>query len=267
MLKQYSKYLWLLASLILIAPMIICSQKQQIQKFVNEDEFDYYQQEKILATKIKFQNQIPAFGFSNLIGDWNYLQFIQYFGNWEAREITGYSLVPEYFAAMVEQDPRFVRAYLSLSTANSIYAAQPQKTVDYLNQVLNNIDPSKFSDSAYLWSYKAVDEILFLGDTKAAENSFRIAADWAKKRGDEDGELIAQRNLETAEFLATNPDSKAVRIGAWSTVLSKVHDNKTKRYVLDQLKALGAEVVINSQGQFRITVPQEDYEASSESIS
>ena len=65
--------------------------------------------------------------------------------------------------------------------------------------VLTNIDPNKSSYASYLWTYKAVDEILFLGDTKAAEKSYRMAANWASKRGDEEGNLIARRNLETAE--------------------------------------------------------------------
>ena len=195
------------------------------------------------------------------------MQFIQYFGDGEARDITGYSLIPEYFSAMVEQDPYFVKAYLSISAANSIYAAHPQKTVEFLNQVLTNIDPNRSSYASYLWTYKAVDELLFLGDTKAAESSYRMAADWASKRGDEEGKLIARRNLETADFLATNPDSKAVRIGAWSLILNNAHDDKTKRYILEQLKALGAEIVVNSQGRLEIRAPRQDYEASSESTS
>ena len=85
-----------------------------------------------------------------------------------------------------------------------------------------------------------------------------MAADWASKRGDEEGELIARTNLETAEFLATNPDSKIVRIGAWSLILNNAHDDKTRRYILEQLKALGAEIVVNSQGRLEIRAPQKD---------
>ena len=256
MTKKYFKYILLLASLFILAPIILCLQKKQVEKLVHEDELDFIQQEKTLAAKVKLQNKIPDFGFSNLIGDWTYLQFIQYFGDGEARDITGYSLIPEYFSVIVQQDPYFVKAYLSLSGANSIYAAQPQKTVEFLNQVLTNIDPNRSSYASYLWTYKAVDELLFLGDTKAAESSYRMAADWASKRGDEEGKLIARRNLETADFLATNPDSKAVRIGAWSLILNNAHDDKTKKYVLEQLKALGAEIVVNSQGRLEIRAPQ-----------
>ena len=265
MLKKYFKYTWLLTSILVMASILLCLQKKQVTRLASDAESDYYQQEKKLAAKVQLQKKIPDIGFSNLIADWSYLQFIQYFGDGKAREITGYSLIPEYFSVMVERDPYFVKAYLSLSAANSIYAAQPKKTVEFLNQILTNIDPNKFSYASYIWAYKAVDEILFLGDTKAAEKSYRMAADWASKQGDEHGDYMARRNLETADFLATNPDSKAVRIGAWSVILQNTHDDKTRRYVLDQIKALGAEIVINSQGQLEIRAPQKDYEDSSRS--
>ncbi len=267
MMKKYLKSICFFSSLCIISTLIFCLQKKQVDKLAHEDNFNVIKQEKKLAATVKLQNKIPDFGFSNLTSNWNYLQFIQYFGDGAAREITGYSLIPEYFAAMVKQDPYFVRAYLSLSAANSIYAAQPQKTVEFLEQVLTHIDPQKFPYASYLWTYKAVDELLFLGDTKAAEHSYRMAAKWAKKRGDEAGKLIAQRNLETAEFLATNPDSKLVRISGWSFILSNAHDDKTRRYILEELKTLGAEIVVNSQGKLEIRLPEKDYEVSPESIS
>ncbi len=266
-MKKYFKYTWLFTSLCILASIILGLQKKQVEKLAKEDNFDVIQQEKKIAATVKLQNKIPDFGFSNLTSNWNYLQFIQYFGDGEAREITGYSLIPEYFAAMVKQDPYFVRAYLSLSAANSIYAAQPKKTVEFLDQILTYIKPEKFPYASYLWTYKAVDELLFLGDTKAAEHSYRMAADWAMKRGDAEGESIAQRNLATAEFLATNPDSKLVRIAGWSFILNNAHDDKTRRYVLEQLKALGAEIVINPQGQLEIRLPEKDYKVSPKSIS
>ena len=123
MINKYLKYTWLLACFLLIFSIIFCLQKKQLEKLVYEDNFDFYQQEKALATKVKLQNKIPDFGFSNLIGDWTYLQFIQYFGDGEARDITGYSLIPEYFSAMLEQDPYFVKAYLNLSAVSRFLLA------------------------------------------------------------------------------------------------------------------------------------------------
>ena len=35
---------------------------------------------------------LPSFGFDNLIADWTFLKFLQYFGDDEARDVTGYDL-------------------------------------------------------------------------------------------------------------------------------------------------------------------------------
>lgn len=51
-------------------------------------------QEKLDGVVLKIQDQMPTLGFDNLLADWNYLNFIQYFGDRQAREITGYTLSP-----------------------------------------------------------------------------------------------------------------------------------------------------------------------------
>ena len=89
MVKKYFKYACLLTSILLIGSIVLCLQKKQVTRLVDEDKLDYHQQEKALAAKVKLQNKIPDFGFSNLIGDLTYLQFIQYFGDVEARDRTG----------------------------------------------------------------------------------------------------------------------------------------------------------------------------------
>lgn len=257
----------LVINILLIGSSIFYLQKQQISSYFKQNDSDLNRQEANLLSKINLQRKTPSFGYDNILGNWLYLQFVQYFGDGEVRDKVGYFLIPEYFKAIADRDPYFIEAYLTMSAANSIYAAQPQKTVKFLEQVLTHIKPEKFPYASYLWTYKAVDEVLFLGDIKAAEKSYRMAADWAMKRGDEEGKIIAKRNLDTANFLATNPDSKLVRISAWSLILNNAQDDKTRRYVLEQIKALGAEIVVNSQGQLEIRLPEQDGKVSRESIS
>jgi hypothetical protein len=240
----------LLTSLTFVS--LIYLQKKNLDKIYQPKHIDYIEQEKLLASQIKLEQKIPELGFSNLLANWDFLQFIQYFGDNEARKVTGHSLISEYFSSISERDPYFVNAYLMLSSANSIYAAQPEKTVKYLNEILQVIPPEKFTNASFIWSYKATDEILFLGDLKAAEHSYRMAADWAKKRGDETGELIAQRNLDTANFLASNPDSTSVQITAWVTVLNQALDDKTRNYALNKLRELGWEVSLTPEGKLQL---------------
>jgi hypothetical protein len=44
------------------------------------------------ALRLKMLKTIPSFGFDNLIADWTFLKFLQYFGDDEARDVTGYNL-------------------------------------------------------------------------------------------------------------------------------------------------------------------------------
>ena len=141
-----------------------------------QEQENYVAEEKSLKASIAFQQSLPSFGLNNLIADWTYLQFAQYFGDGDAREITGYSLVTEYFASIVNRDPNFVQAHLNLSTANSLFAARPNKTVELIDKALETVTPATPNYPFLLWTYKATDEIIFLGDLDAAKNSYRNAA-------------------------------------------------------------------------------------------
>jgi hypothetical protein len=212
----------------------------------------YFKQEKQEKIKVDLQKTIPNFGFNNLIADWAFLQFIQYFGDSEAREVTGYSLVTDYFENIVNRDPNFIESYFVISPANSIFAAKPEKTVEIIDKGLKTITPQSPSYPFYLWTYKATDEILFLGDLKAAQKSYETAAAWAKLRNDNLGQKVAKSFEKTAAFLATNPDPTQAQISAWMNILSTARDEQTAKYVIQELKELGVEVSISNDGKLNI---------------
>ena len=91
--------------------------------------------------RLKFLKKIPTFGYDNLIANWIYLNFLQYFGDDEIRDKTGYGLSPQYFEVILKRDPRFVNAYLALSTSASMYAGMPQKSVNIMNKGLESLNP------------------------------------------------------------------------------------------------------------------------------
>lgn len=138
-------------------------QKLHLDKIISKNQvnIDSVQEEQSTKIWLVTQKNIPSFGFDNLIADWNFLNYIQYFGDEPAREKTGYSLVTDFFEEIVNRDPRFIQAYLQLSTANSIYAGRPDKTVTFLNQILQFISPETSSLASFIWIYKGIDEILF----------------------------------------------------------------------------------------------------------
>jgi hypothetical protein len=221
-------------------------------------EVNYSEEEKKIKTALTLQKKLPTFGFNNLLADWQYLQLIQYFGDTSARNKTGYSLVTDYFVLISKYDPRFVNAYFFLSTANSIYAAKPEKTVEFLNKILAQITPEVNPLAFNLWTYKGVDEILFLGDIPEAQKSYEKSAQWALTRGDDIGKTVAKQRLETAEFLAKNRDSKKAQVSAWANILSSVFDDKTRQMAIDKIRSLGGEVNISNDGQIQVKLPEED---------
>ena len=204
---------------------------------------------------LKLLNQIPSFGFDNLTADWVYLKFVQYFGEGKARPETGYSLVPEYFEAVVNHDPRFIQAYLALSPANSLYAGQPQKTVTLIEEGLQSISPEISRKSPYLWMYKGSDEMLFLGDTEAAQHSYEMAAKWAETYDNPQSQSLAANARQTAQFLANNSQSKQARVGAWSMILSNAPDEATRQRAIKEIEALGGEVIVTPQGRMKVKTP------------
>lgn len=76
--------------------------------------------------RLNLLQKMPSFGYANLIADWIYLNFLQYFGDDEARAQTGYSLSPEYFEVILARDPRFLQAYLGLSISTSMLKYCPK---------------------------------------------------------------------------------------------------------------------------------------------
>ena len=237
---------------------IIFLQQQALNKLANTStDKNYIQQEKQQKIQASLQKNIPSFGLGNLLSDLAYLRFLQYFGDNEAREITGYSVVTDYFEAIVEHDPRFVQAYFKISPANSLFAARPEKTVELIDRGLQVITSQHPGYPFYLWTYKATDEILFLGDLKAAKHSYETAAEWARAREDDLGNEVAETFERTANFLASDPDPTKSQIGAWMTALSSVEDSKTRNYILDRLEDLGAEITIDPNGRVNVKPPQQ----------
>jgi hypothetical protein len=210
--------------------------------------------EQVQANLLK---NTPSFGYNNLIADWSFLKFLVYFGDGEAREKTGYSIVTDYFETVVKNDPRFVESYFYISPANSLFAGRPDRTVELITEGLKSISPQISSKSYFLWMYKAVDELLFLGDSKAARQSYENAAQWAKFYNNKMSQNVATRAQQTSQFLAKNPDSKQAQIGAWTMLLSNAINDKTRQVAIDNIKKLGGTIQISPNGYVEVTVPKE----------
>jgi hypothetical protein len=237
---------------------IFAVQKPYADNIGLQENVDYFQEEKQLKLFTSVQKQIPAFGFNNLAANINYLGYIQYFGDGKARETTGYSSITDYFEIIADRDPRFIQAFLSLSTANSVFAGQPEKTVALIDKSIETVAPhrQKMPDAHYLWNYKGIDQILFLGDIKGAQESYLNSAKWSGERNDEGSKFAASRAMETVNFLAGNPDPRKVQVAGWMSIFSTAKDDRTRERAIAKIKDLGAEITISAQGEVQVKIPE-----------
>ena len=216
---------------------------------------DYLKEEKATQVNLKLFKQMPSFGFDNLVADLSYLQFLQYFGDSEAREEIGYTLSPEFFEILVNNDPKFIRPYFLMSPATSIFAGNPEKSIDFIEQGIKSVKPDSDPHAYYLWLYKATDEMLFLGDNAAAIKSYEIAAQWAEKINTPESQQSAANIRQTIRFLEEDPDSTIAHIGAWTMVLSSTPDEKTQQKAIQKIEELGGQIVITPEGSLTVKVP------------
>ena len=229
-----------LLTFIVSAIAIIFLQSDRYQKVKTQIENpDYLQQERESLTALNLRKLTPSFGFDNLMANSIYLQFVQYFGDETARKATGYSLVPQYFSAIAERDPQFTTAYLTLATANSMYAGKADETVSLINSVLQTA-PNATENAHLLWTMKAIDETIFLGDINAAQYSYQQAANLAKQHEQTTQAVIF--NQKKAQFLATEPNTTQAQITAWQSVLPHVVKEHERQVIRDRIATLEAKL-------------------------
>ncbi|MDG2989697.1 hypothetical protein L3556_01925 [Candidatus Synechococcus calcipolaris G9] len=230
--------------------------KDKSQQVLSKEAYE--RQDAQTEAQINLLANIPAFGFENLISDWSFLQFLQYFGYWQAREKTGYDLSPDFFKVIINNDPRFVNSYVFLSTSSTLYAGQPQESVALMDQGLANISPKTFPQAYLIWVYRAMDELLFLGDPQASAKSYEMAAQWSEIQKDPDIYESAPFYRRMAEGLVRNPNSRQVQFNSWMLVLSNSVSDRTRELALKNLRELGAVVTISPEGTINVQPPPTD---------
>ncbi|MBD2009196.1 hypothetical protein NDI40_03085 [Microcoleus vaginatus ZQ-A3] len=207
------------------------------------------------ALRLKMLKTIPSFGFDNLIADWTFLKFLQYFGDDEARDVTGYNLSQDYFDIVTQRDPRWADIYLFLSTAISFYQGKPETAVNFIERGTSalSLSPQIHSQSWIVWRTKGLDELLLLGDIPESIRSHEMAADWAQ--GSPEGPNLAPMFRATAEYLRRDADSVPVRFTAWSTVYAQTTDKLVRQRAKQALVKLGAQVQKDKDGNESFILP------------
>jgi hypothetical protein len=256
--RAKSWLLWLLPVALLAGLLPLQSQRLKALESNSSTDQALQRQTETSASALAVAQKIPTFGFNNLVADWFFLQFLQYFGDDEARVKTGYELSPDFFRNIIPHDPFYRYFYLFLSGSTSNFAAMPEQSIALIAQELEHLSPTLPPDSFYIWRYRGVDELLYLGNGKAAQKSFQAAAEWARQSPHPDAPFMAENSQLTADFLANNPLSKQAQVTAWASVLSNAFDNATRQKAIDRIKALGGDVIISETGGISIQFPPDD---------
>ncbi len=206
------------------------------------------------TARLKLLKLLPALGYNNLLADWTFLSFLQYFGDDPAREKTNYELLDDYFEVIVTHDPRWVEMYNFLSTSVSFYQARPDLTVQLIERGLQSLSPAKNSKAWLVWRTKGIDELLLLGDSQASAKSHEMAAQWAENTPDQD---FSPRLREFAETLKQNPDHQLIRIQTWLMVYSATQDKLVRKRAIQELLELGVKIKTQDNGELTFLIPPE----------
>ncbi|WP_373534886.1 hypothetical protein [Microcoleus sp.] len=205
------------------------------------------------ALRLKMLKTLPSFGFDNLIADWTFLKFLQYFGDDEARDVTGYNLSEDYFDIITRRDPKWADIYLFLSTAVSFYQGKPETAIKLIERGTNALSRQNHPQAWIVWRTKGIDELLLLGDIPDSIHSHEMAAEWVENTAD--GPKLAPIFRATADFLRRDPDSVPVRFNAWSTVYAQTTDKLVRQRAKQALVKLGAQVKKDKDGNESFILP------------
>ncbi|MFM2430580.1 MAG: hypothetical protein RLZZ511_1793 [Cyanobacteriota bacterium] len=203
------------------------------------------QQDQQETIYMKSLRRLPTqgFGFNNLIADGVFLRFLQYIGDTEVRSVAGYGAAPDYFELITQRDPRFVETYVFGVGTLSYDLGMPEESIRLLDRGIAAIDPKKSPDAASLWALKALDQLLLIGDSAGAAQSYAMAAEWSKQSPDPGWWEEAKNFQRTSAFLQSDPNSGVVRFWAWSSVFAQAQltkNLKTQERARQELLAMGA---------------------------
>ncbi len=214
---------------------------------------DPKQAERQEALQVQMLRRSPTFGFDNMIANYAFLKWVQYFGDEEIRDQIGYTLNKEYFDVITRLDPRFAEMYPFISTAVSFAQGEPELGIEYMDRGLAVLSPEINQKAFLVWRFKGLDQLLLLGDIPGSIESHERAAQWARGTEYED---YADLYQSAADFLRTEPDSTRIRLWSWNEVYQNSINESVKQRAEEEILKLGASKQINEEGQVIFVLPE-----------
>jgi tetratricopeptide (TPR) repeat protein len=115
------------------------------------------------------------FGMDNLVADWYWLQYVQYFGDGVARKKTNFDYCDDYLELITALDPKFVKAYAAASYAVAGMQDNPDKALQILARGIK-LNPATEGSWELYRNYAGV-AFLYKKDLPTAAKYFAKAAD------------------------------------------------------------------------------------------
>ncbi len=240
---------------------IISMQRIQLQKpsLWAESPQQMEQQE---ALRLDLLSKVPHFGFDNMVANWAFLNFLQYDGDSEARQKTGYAIAPKYFDLLTQRDPRFIDSYMFMSGSVSHQLGQPKLSLEYMQRGMDTLLPKNTPKAFVVWRIASLDQLLLVGDVPGAVRSLEMAGQFADAT--EEFKDLAPVFQGSAAYLRKHPDSKIVRLQSWATVYEQAKalgDRKTQERAKQEIFALGGIEKVDEKGNSFFTLPQKQTQA------
>ncbi len=214
--------------------------------------------------RLKAMQKLPpsGFGFNNLIADYAFISFLQYYGDDVARieHKTGFGLSKEYFRIIVDRKPYFFNSHSYLASSVAILGGEPEISIVLMDKALTQLEPERFPLTYSLWQRKAIDEMLFLGDNRKAKESTQKAIeaiDRATFPPDSEESIKEIRRIlaQRVEFLAGDFDPiKFKRLG-WFLILNNAPDLRIRSIAVAELQKLGVPIEITPEGETKLNSP------------
>lgn len=216
-------------------------------------ETDPRQAQQQEALHLQLLRRSPTLGFDNLIANYAFLKWVQYFGDEEIRDQIGYALNKDYFDAITRLDPRFAEMYPFISTAVSFAQGEPEIGIQYMNRGIAALSPQINPKSFLVWRFKGLDQLLLLGDIPSSIESHEMAAQWAIGTEYEEYASLYQ---SAADFLRTEPDSTRIRLWSWNEVYQNSINESVRQRAEQEILNLGASKEITEDGQVIFVLPE-----------
>lgn len=229
---------------------VLALQTQQLDRLDQTPNYQLAAQAE--ATRLAAQRSSPTLGFEALIADWTFLDYLQYFGDDEARAVSGYGLAADYLDRVTELDPRFLFVYIFVSPGVSYYQGQPERAIALMDRGIATLSPKIHPNAFIVPKFKALDLFLLMGDIPGAIAAYQNTADWVEGTPFADYRTGLE---QTIAFLQTNPDSVQARYLGWSDVYYNAVDAIVRDRAAAELRSLGAREVQREDGSIGFAPP------------